>query len=363
MSTKRIAVVFGTRPDAIKMAPIILHAAKIKGIEVIPISSGQHREMLTPVLALFGIQPAYDAAVFEPGQSLDSLTGKIIERLGAFYDECKPDVVLVHGDTTTGFAASLAAFYRMIPIGHVEAGLRTASLTNPFPEEMNRRLIDKIAAYHFAPTESAQMNLVKEGITTSIITGNTVVDALSFVRAKQLPLPKHLEDITTSQQVILLTTHRRENIGDGMVHIFQAVRTIIENHPNASVIFPIHLNAAVRTIAQKELAHCPRVHIIEPLDYTEMVALLERVTLIMTDSGGLQEEAPSFGKPVLILRETTERPEVVAAGCAKLVGTDSEAIVKEAKKILDSPKNHLIAQNPYGQPGVSTRILEYIKNV
>lgn len=359
---KRVAVVFGTRPDAIKMAPILLEQPNFPTLELIPVSSGQHKEMLQPVLSLFGVTPAADAAIMDHNQSLDSLTSRAITGLGAIFDEIKPDYVLAHGDTTTGFAAALAAFYRSIPVGHVEAGLRTSQLSNPFPEEMNRRVIDQLSQFHFAPTSWAADNLVREGFKPTI-TGNTVIDALHFVRSQQPPLPASLEELAHDHRIILLTTHRRENIGEGMEHIFQAVRQLVEQHPDVSVVFPIHLNAAVRTIAADVLSNLPQVHIIEPLAYPELVALLSRCYLVMTDSGGIQEEAPAFGKPVIVLRETTERPEVITAGCGKLVGSNTEKIVTTVRELLNNPDAYQAmasSPNPYGEPGAAARILETI---
>jgi UDP-N-acetylglucosamine 2-epimerase (non-hydrolysing) len=359
---KRVAVVFGTRPDAIKMAPILLQQTAFPDLELIAVSSGQHKEMLTPVLSLFGITPAFDAAIMDHNQSLDSLTARAITGLGAIFDEVKPDYVLAHGDTTTGFAASLAAFYRGIPVGHVEAGLRTPTLNNPFPEEMNRRVIDQLATFHFAPTSWAADNLTREGFS-SVVTGNTVIDALQFVRSQQPALPASLQELAENHRVILLTTHRRENIGEGMEHIFQAVKQIAEENPDVSIVFPIHLNAAVRTIATAVLSNLPQVHIIEPLAYPELVALLERCYLVMTDSGGIQEEAPAFAKPVVVLRETTERPEVISAGCGKLVGSNRELIYSTVSELLHNPTAYQAmagAQNPYGEPGAAVRILQEI---
>lgn len=359
---KRVAVVFGTRPDAIKMAPILLEQPNFPQLELIPISSGQHREMLQPVLSLFGITPSHDASIMDHNQSLDSLTSKAITGLGKIFDEVKPDIVLAHGDTTTGFAASIAAFYRGIPVGHVEAGLRTPTITNPFPEEMNRRVIDQLSSFHFAPTSWAADNLTREGFTP-ITTGNTVIDALHFVRASNPQLPDSLEALAHDHRVILLTTHRRENIGEGMEHIFEAVRDIVESNPDVSVVFPIHLNAAVRNIASSVLSNLPQVHIIEPLAYPELVSLLARSYLVMTDSGGIQEEAPAFGKPVIVLRETTERPEVVSSGCGKLVGSNRELITSTVNQLLqnqDAYNEMAHAENPYGEPGASRKILQTI---
>lgn len=363
--SKKIAVIFGTRPDAIKMAPLVLESKNFPELDVVPISSGQHDEMLKQVLDIFELSPAWDAKVMLPGQSLDQLTAKIVVGIGKILDEVHPDIVLVHGDTTTALGSALAAFYRNIPVGHVEAGLRTETLTNPFPEEMNRRCIDRISSYLFAPTKRAVDNLTKEGVAqpSIILTGNTIVDSIAWARQKSV-LPTGLA-LDSSQKLVLLTTHRRENIGDGMEHIFRAIKEIVRQHAEVRIVFPIHLNTKVREIAQAELSEIPNISIIEPVSYTEMLGLLENCYLVLTDSGGIQEEAPAFGRPVVVLRETTERPEIIDSGNGLLVGTDQEKIVSTVSSLLTDVamyKQMAEAANPYGEPGVARTILSYLSS-
>ncbi len=330
--------------------------------------TAQHREMLDQVLHLFAIQPDYDLNIMQPGQSLFDITQRALSGLGNIMEQAKPDLVLVHGDTTTTFAAALAGYYLQIAVGHVEAGLRTGNKYSPFPEELNRHLTGVLADIHFAPTQGAKMNLLQEGIKAQhiFVTGNTVIDALMNT-VKQ---PYHftqpvLQKVSALEnaRIILVTTHRRENLGEPMRHIYQALAEVVRNHGDVQVVFPMHKNPVVRAMVEAELGDLERVHLIEPLEYQPFVHLMQKCTLVLTDSGGLQEEAPSLGKPVLVLRDTTERPEAVDAGTVLLVGTGKDTVLQETCRLLDDPQHYQRmseAVNPYGDGQASQRISQYI---
>ena len=362
----KIAIVFGTRPEAIKMAPIVKEVEK-RGMQPLVIVTAQHREMLDQKLDVFKIKPDYDLDIMKHNQDLFHVTSAVLNEIKPVLQKEKPDVLLVQGDTTTTFAASLAAFYLKIPVGHVEAGLRTWNKTNPFPEEMNRQITTRLTDYHFAPTSWSKQNLIKEGIDENniFVTGNTVIDALLMIvdpnyKFTNAPLDK-IDYI--GKKVILLTSHRRENFGEPMGQVFSACRYIVENNPDVEMIYPVHPNPNVRQKANEILAGVPRIHLIEPLDYRPFVQLMNKSYLILTDSGGVQEEAPSLGKPVLVLRTTTERPEAIDAGTGKLVGTDYQAIVMEAQKLLSDTKayNDMSTKtNPYGDGKAAERIINVI---
>ncbi|ARJ50276.1 non-hydrolyzing UDP-N-acetylglucosamine 2-epimerase [Staphylococcus lutrae] len=361
---KRIMTIFGTRPEAIKMAPLVLQLKKETLLEPIVVVTAQHREMLDSVLDTFGIEPDYDLNVMKQGQSLSEVTSRVILGLEDVIQQAQPDMILVHGDTTTTFAGSLAAFYNEISIGHVEAGLRTWNKYSPFPEEINRQMTGIMADLHFAPTEQAQKNLLQENKAPEkvVITGNTAIDAMHTTVDPQY----HSEIIQRhkGQRIILLTAHRRENIGTPMHHIFKAVRRIVEEFEDTVIVYPMHKNPKVREIAYQHLSDHERIELIEPLEVVDFHNFAHQAHFILTDSGGVQEEAPSLGKPVLVLRDTTERPEGVAAGTLRLVGT-AEVDVYEATKTLltdESLYNAMsVAQNPYGDGHASERICENIK--
>ncbi len=364
----KVMTVFGTRPEAIKMAPLVKALESAPDMESIVTVTAQHREMLDQVLHLFAIEPNYDLNIMSEGQTLYDVTTKALMGLKAVLEEAKPDVVLVHGDTTTTFAGALAAYYQQIPVGHVEAGLRTGNIYSPFPEEMNRKLTGSIAAYHFAPTSCAEQNLLRENISEEhvYVTGNTVIDALSTtVREDYVFEEELLNKISYNEkQVILMTTHRRENLGEPMRHIYEAVRQIVEDFPSVEVVFPVHKNPKVREIVREILGGVERIHLIDPLDYEPFANLMARAYLVLTDSGGVQEEAPSLGKPVLVLRDTTERPEAVEAGTVRLVGTDKKILLSHVRELL-TDKNayqHMAnAVNPYGDGRASERIVEALR--
>ncbi len=360
--------VFGTRPEAIKMAPVV-RALKSKPtkFDVKVTVTGQHREMLDQVLEFFQITPDHDLDIMRHGQTLTDITSRVLSGLEKVISAESPDIVLVHGDTTTTFAASLAAFYQQVAVGHVEAGLRSYDLYNPFPEEMNRRLTGALATFHFAPTQSAAEHLAGEGVSRShvFLTGNTVIDALlGTVRDDYIfrnPVLKNLD--FAEERVILMTTHRRENWGLPMRRIFTAVRQLIQSFPDVRVVFPVHRNPRIREVAESALSDLPRVNLIEPPAYEEFVNLMARAYFLLTDSGGLQEEAPSLEKPVLVLRDTTERPEGVQAGTALLVGTDTGRIVKEATRLLTDQQAYSTmakAPNPYGDGQAAERIAKIL---
>lgn len=363
--TRKVITVFGTRPEAIKMAPLVQTLQDDPQIECKVAVTAQHREMLDQVLNLFQIIPDYDLDIMRTGQSLFEITSRALLGLQHILLKEKPDLVLVHGDTSTTFVGALAAYYQQIPVGHVEAGLRSGNKYSPFPEEMNRRLTGVLGDLHFAPTKTAAENLLKEGHDSEkiFITGNTVIDALLNTVKKGYRFPSAaLNAINfTSQRVLVLTTHRRENLGEPLQQIYAAIRELVQEFPDIIVVFPVHKNPAVRQAAQKALGDLERVKLIEPLDYEPFANLMNNAYLVLTDSGGLQEEAPSLGKPVLVLRENTERPEAVAAGTVKLVGTGRESIYLEARKLLTDKEayNRMAhAVNPYGDGQASRRILE-----
>ena len=356
-------LVFGTRPEAIKMCPLVLELKKHKEVDCKVCLTGQHREMLSQVMEVFEIQEDYNLNIMRERQTLSSITASILEKMGDVLEAERPDIVLVHGDTTTSFAAALAAFYRQIPVGHVEAGLRTGNIYSPFPEEMNRLLTGRLATCHFAPTERNRENLQKENITNNVfVTGNTVIDAFKTTVKENYQFHNPaLQDIDyKSRSVILLTAHRRENLGMPLENICRAVKRLAEAYGDIEIIYPVHLNPAVRESVYPILDGMERVKLVEPLDVLDMHNLLARCFLVMTDSGGLQEEAPSFGKPVLVLRTETERPEAVEAGTVKVVGVEEEDIFSAARLLLeDEAEYRKMAQaaNPYGDGHASERII------
>ena len=363
-----VASIIGTRPDALKMAPVILELQRHPDrVRPLVIATGQHRELLQQVLGVFGIVPHHDLEIMRPGQTLAQITCRALEGLDALLAAERPDMVLAQGDTTTTFVATLAAFYHQIPVGHVEAGLRTENRYDPFPEEMNRRLTASLASLHFAPTQRAADNLRREGYADDTIhtVGNTVIDALLTVAERDVPLPDaELEALTRSdQRLLLVTAHRRENWGAPLRRICGALRRILRETPDAHVVFQLHPNPRVRDVVCAELSDAPRVTLIEPQEYVPWVTLMRRAALILTDSGGIQEEAPALGKPVLVLRETTERPEGIDAGTALLVGTQEDAIVAAARRLLHDPSAYAAmarAVNPYGDGRAARRIVAIV---
>ena len=363
----RVMTVFGTRPEAIKMAPLVKELQSREGIESICCVTAQHRQMLDSVLDIFRIKPDYDLNIMEPRQTLSTITTKCLLGMEEVFAQAKPDLVLVHGDTPTTFAGALAAFYHQISVGHVEAGLRTWDKYSPFPEEMNRKLVGDIADLHFAPTAANRNNLEREDIRQGVfITGNTVIDALrTTVREDyrfSTGLLNHLD--YEGKKVILVTCHRRENYGEPMAHIMTALRRIADDFPDTELVYPVHLSPVVREAAEKYLSGHPRIHLIDPLDVEEMHNLMARVYLVMTDSGGLQEEAPALGKPVLVLRRETERPEAVKAGTVKLAGTEEESVYRLAAELLGDPAAYASmahAVNPYGDGFACRRIVDAIE--
>jgi UDP-N-acetylglucosamine 2-epimerase (non-hydrolysing) len=367
---KKIAVIFGTRPDTIKLAPVILALQKeTKLFKVVSIATAQHRKMLDQVLDVFKITPDYDLNVMKQNQSLAELTKNTIQALDEVLVKEKPDMVLVQGDTSTTFVGSLAAFYRKIPVGHVEAGLRTYDMMNPFPEEANRKLTGVLAELHFPPTETAKKALLREHVAKEkiFVTGNTVIDALKIAVKKNFTftVPAVNEIIAQKKKIVLLTMHRRENWGEPMKHACNAVKKLAALYPDINFVFPVHLNPIVRDVVFPALGGIPNVKLIDPLDYLDFVNLIARSYLIITDSGGVQEEAPSLGKPVLVLRKVTERPEAVKFGTVKLVGEDEKKILYWAKRLLDSKgeyKKMASAVNPYGDGLSSKRTVQIIKN-
>ena len=364
----KVMTVFGTRPEAIKMAPVVLelkkHADKIQTVVAV---TAQHRQMLDQVLDLFHIEPDYDLDIMSQGQTLYDITTKSLMGLKSVLEAEKPDIVLVHGDTTTTFAGALAAYYQQIPVGHVEAGLRTGNIYSPFPEEMNRKLTGSIAAIHFAPTTTAKKNLLEEKVAEKniYITGNTVIDALMKTVNPDYTFEdemlNHIDFLR--HRVILMTTHRRENLGEPMRHIYKALRRIVEEIPDTEVVFPVHRNPLVRKVVEEELSGANRIHLIDPMEYEPFANLMSKCSLVLTDSGGIQEEAPSLGKPVLVLRDTTERPEAVAAGTVRLIGTEKDVVYQETKRLLtdrDAYDTMSNAVNPYGDGKASQRIVQAI---
>jgi UDP-N-acetylglucosamine 2-epimerase (non-hydrolysing) len=361
---KKVMIVFGTRPEAIKMCPLVNELKTRPNIQTIVCVSGQHRQMLDQVLEVFGVVPDYDLSIMKDKQTLFDITTNILERIKFVLEEVKPDVVLVHGDTSTTFVTALACFYLQIPVGHVEAGLRTYNIYSPYPEEFNRQAVGIISQYNFAPTELSKNNLLREGKKpeTVFVTGNTAIDALkTTVRADY----SHPElDWAAGSRLIIITAHRRENLGEPMHHMFRAIRRIMDEHPEVKAIYPIHMNPLVRQAAEEELGGCDRIHIIEPLDVLDFHNFLAHSYLILTDSGGIQEEAPSLGKPVLVMRNTTERPEGIEAGALKLVGTNEQVIYEIFKLLLESKDEYekmSHASNPYGDGFASKRIADILE--
>lgn len=380
MHGKKILFVFGTRPEAIKMAPLIKALQADTFFTVKVAVTAQHRQMLDQVLSLFEIVPDIDLNLMKPNQDLTDITAAVLTKLRTVYQDIMPDIVLVHGDTTTSLAAALAAFYARIPVGHVEAGLRTYNLASPYPEEMNRQLTDRISTYHFAPTETNVDNLAKENISTthSVVTGNTVIDALKWVINKIESQPEMEKQLTQTinkkgypmqitpdqRKLILITGHRRENFGGGFESMCEAMKQIASKHPNIDLVYPVHLNPKVQEPVFRILKDLKNVYLIEPLDYLPFVHLMHKATLVLTDSGGIQEEAPGLGIPVLVMRDTTERPEGIDAGTVKLVGTDTLTIVTAVNELLGNPNAYAKmarASNPYGDGTACEIIATYLK--
>ena len=364
MKKIKVMSIFGTRPEAIKMAPLVKELESRNEIESIVCVTAQHREMLDQVLGTFKIKPDYDLNIMKQGQTLGDITTRALTGLEEVIKESTPDIVLVHGDTTTTFAGALAAFYNQVAIGHVEAGLRTNDKYSPFPEEMNRQMVDCMTDMYFAPTELSKANLLKENITEDkiYVTGNTAIDAMATTVNENYTNPE-LNWIKPNERMILLTAHRRENLGEPMRHIFKAIKRIVEEFNDVKVIYPIHMNPKVREVANEVFQGLDRVKLIEPLEVFDFHNFQNKSYLILTDSGGVQEEAPSLGKPVLVLRDTTERPEGITAGTLKLVGTDEETIYNETKKLLtnkDEYSKMAHASNPYGDGNASKRIVDAI---
>ncbi|MDO5558461.1 MAG: UDP-N-acetylglucosamine 2-epimerase (non-hydrolyzing) [Oscillospiraceae bacterium] len=361
---KTIMLVFGTRPEAIKMCPLVNELKKRDNFRTIVCVTGQHRQMLDQVLETFGVVPDYDFSIMKPQQTLFDVTTGILTKINQVLKEVKPDVVLVHGDTSTTFVTALACFYMQIPIGHVEAGLRTHNIYSPYPEEFNRQAVGIISKYNFAPTKMAMNNLLEEGKEKDniYITGNTAIDALKTTISHNYTHPDL--EWAKGSRMILITAHRRENLGEPMKHMFRAIRRVCDEHPDIKAIYPIHMNPAVRQVANEELGGDDRIRIIEPLDVVDFHNFLANSYLVLTDSGGIQEEAPSLGKPVLVMRDTTERPEGIAAGTLKLVGTKEETIYNTFKRLLENDEMYKMmsnASNPYGDGFASKRIADILE--
>ena len=361
---KKVMLVFGTRPEAIKMCPLVNELKTRKGIETIVCVTGQHRQMLDQVLEAFQVEPDYDLSIMKDRQTLFDVTTNILNRIKAVLEEVQPDVVLVHGDTSTTFVTALACFYLQIPVGHVEAGLRTYNIYSPYPEEFNRQAVSIISAYNFAPTELSKENLLREGKNpdTIYVTGNTAIDALKTTVREDYTHPDL--EWAKGSRLIMITAHRRENLGEPMKHMFRAIRRVCDEHPDIKAIYPIHMNPVVREIADSILGDDERIRIIEPLDVLDFHNFLSRSYLILTDSGGIQEEAPSLGKPVLVMRDTTERPEGIKAGTLKLVGTDEEVIYQNFKQLLEDEEAYRAmstASNPYGYGFACKRIADILE--
>ena len=361
---KTIMLVFGTRPEAIKMCPLVNELKSRKNIHTVVCVTGQHRQMLDMVLDTFEVVPDYDLSIMKEGQTLFDITTNILNKIGDILDEVKPDVVLVHGDTSTTFVTALACFYKQIAVGHVEAGLRTYNIYSPYPEEFNRQAVSIISKYNFAPTELSRENLIREGKDerTIYVTGNTAIDALKTTVRSDYTHPE-LEWAADSR-LIMITAHRRENLGEPMHNMFRAIRRVMDERPDVKAIYPIHMNPAVRRAAEAELSGCGRIHIIEPLEVLDFHNFLSRSYMILTDSGGIQEEAPSLGKPVLVMRDTTERPEGIQAGTLKLVGTDEQIIYENFKLLLENPAAYEAmakASNPYGDGLACRRIADILE--
>lgn len=361
---KKIMLVFGTRPEAIKMCPLVNELKTRKNLQTIVCVTGQHRQMLDQVLEVFDVEPDYDLSIMKERQTLFDVTTNILNRIKEVLEEVKPDVVLVHGDTSTTFVTALACFYLQIPVGHVEAGLRTYNIYSPYPEEFNRQAVGIISQYNFAPTEMSKKNLLNEGKKEEniYITGNTAIDALKTTVKEDYSHPEL--EWAEGSRLIMITAHRRENLGEPMHHMFRAIRRIMDEHPDVKAIYPIHMNPVVRQTADEELSGCDRIRIIEPLDVLDFHNFLSRSFMILTDSGGIQEEAPSLGKPVLVMRDTTERPEGIAAGTLKLVGTDEEVIYQNFKELLENSEAYdamAHASNPYGDGFACKRIADILE--
>lgn len=360
---KKVMLVFGTRPEAIKMCPLVNELKKREELQTVVCVTGQHRQMLDMVLEAFDVTPDYDLSIMKDKQTLFDVITNILNRIKEVLEKEKPDVVLVHGDTSTTFVTALACFYLQIPVGHVEAGLRTYNIYSPYPEEFNRQAVSIISKFNFAPTELSKQNLLKEGKNPDSIyvTGNTAIDALKTTVRENYTHPEL--EWAKGSRLIMITAHRRENLGEPMRHMFKAIRRVMDEHPDVKAIYPIHMNPAVREIANEYLGDDDRIHIIEPLDVLDFHNFLSRSYLILTDSGGIQEEAPSLGKPVLVMRDTTERPEGIAAGTLKLVGTEEETIYKEFSRLLSDKDEYEAmskASNPYGDGHACERIADVL---
>lgn len=361
---KTVLLVFGTRPEAIKMCPLVRELKKRSAFRTLVCVTGQHRQMLDPVLAAFAVKPDIDLSIMKENQTLFDITSTILSRMKTVLEEMKPDVVLVHGDTSTTFATALACFYLQIPVGHVEAGLRTYRTDSPYPEEFNRQAVGILARYHFAPTALAREHLIAEGKDrkTIWVTGNTVIDAMKQTVTENYRHPEL--DWAQDCRMILITAHRRENLGEPMRRMFRAIRRVLDEHSDVKAIYPIHMNPAVRKAAEEELGGCDRIHLIEPIGVEDCHNFEARCYLCLTDSGGIQEECPSYGKPVLVMRETTERPEGIETGTLKLVGTDEETIYAEFTRLLDDPAAYEAmhhAANPYGDGRACERIADVLE--
>lgn len=361
---KKVMLVFGTRPEAIKMCPLVNELKSRKEIETVVCVTGQHRQMLDQVLEAFDVVPDYDLSIMKDRQTLFDVTTNILNRIKEVLEEVHPDVVLVHGDTSTTFVTALACFYLQIPVGHVEAGLRTYNIYSPYPEEFNRQAVSIISAYNFAPTELSKQNLLKEGKNpdTIYVTGNTAIDALKTTVRVDYTHPEL--EWAKGSRLIMITAHRRENLGEPMKHMFRAIRRVCDEHPDVKAIYPIHMNPVVRETAREILGDDERIHIIEPMDVLDFHNFLSRSFLILTDSGGIQEEAPSLGKPVLVMRDTTERPEGIKAGTLKLVGTDEQVIYENFKLLLENEEAYKAmstASNPYGDGFACKRIADILE--
>lgn len=361
---KKVMLVFGTRPEAIKMCPLVNELKGRSGIQTVVCVTGQHRQMLDQVLEAFAVKPNYDLSIMKERQTLFDVTTNILNRIREVLEKERPDVVLVHGDTSTTFVTALACFYLQIPVGHVEAGLRTYNIYSPYPEEFNRQAVSIISSYNFAPTELSKQNLLKEGKAeeTIFVTGNTAIDALKTTVREDYTHPEL--EWAAGSRLILITAHRRENLGEPMKHMFRAIRRVCDEHPDIKAIYPIHMNPAVRETADEILGGDERIRIIEPLDVLDFHNFLARSYLILTDSGGIQEEAPSLGKPVLVMRDTTERPEGIDAGTLKLTGTDEEVIYENFRLLLEDPAEYekmSTASNPYGDGFASRRIADILE--
>lgn len=361
---KKVLLVFGTRPEAIKMCPLVNELKKRKNIETIVCVTGQHRQMLDQVLETFNVVPDYDLSIMKDKQTLFDITTNILDRIKEVLEETRPDVVLVHGDTSTTFVTALACFYLQIPIGHVEAGLRTYDIYSPYPEEFNRQAVSIISNYNFAPTQKAKENLIREGKDESKIwiTGNTVIDALKTTVKEDYTHPEL--EWAKGSRLIFITAHRRENLGQPMHNMFRAIRRVMEEHSDVKALYPIHMNPVVRKAAEEELGGCDRIHIIDPVEVFDCHNIMAQSYLILTDSGGIQEEAPSLGKPVLVMRDTTERPEGIEAGTLKLVGTDEKVIYNNFKELLENEETYKRmshANNPYGDGRACERIADILE--